>query len=62
MEPVIEEQLSKRRRRQRRVLIFDEQTQLPFAEMADQIQNYNDTLRVLVSKPSVIPSCWCLFF
>lgn len=57
MEPVIEEQLSKRRRRQRRVLIFDEQTQLLFAEMADQIQNYNDTLRVLVSKPSVIQSC-----
>ena len=62
IEPVNEEQLPKRRRRQRRSLMIDEETQLSVADLADQRQNYYDTMRVLVSQRSFISLVRCFYF
>jgi hypothetical protein len=60
MEPVNDEQLPKRRRHQRRALIVDEETQLTVAELADQRQNYHDTMRVLVSYHLIVVELFCI--
>jgi hypothetical protein len=59
MEPVNVERLPKRRR-QRRALIVDEETQLSVAELADQRQNYHDTMRVLVSNSKTVAGIYCI--